>query len=70
MTYLTIKARCATYPLDQLLAARRRGILICLICGSEETPVRYAVCTDCMLGTGPTLRDPEDITVLNLGPDQ
>jgi hypothetical protein len=67
MTYLTIKARCATYPLDQLLALRRRGVLICMLCGSEETPLRYAVCSDCMHGTGPMLRDPEDIIAMNLG---
>jgi hypothetical protein len=67
MTYLTIKARCATYALDQLLAARRRGILICLLCGSEETRIRDTLCTECLHGTGPTLVDPEDIIAMNWG---
>jgi hypothetical protein len=67
VTYLTIKARCATYPLDQLLAARRRGIRICFLCGSEETRLRDDVCADCMQGQGAMLRDPEDIIVMNWG---
>lgn len=67
MTYLTIKARAATYPLDRLLALRRRGILICLLCGDENTPIRDAVCGECMRGTGPMLRDPEDLIAMNWG---
>jgi ribosomal protein L37E len=67
VTYLTIKERCATYPLDQLLAARRRGVAICLICGDESTPIRETVCGECLYGTGALLRDPEDIIAMNWG---
>lgn len=67
MTSLTIRERAATYALDHLLALRRRGVLVCLWCGSEETPVRQTVCSDCMLGTGPLLRDPEDLITMTWG---
>ena len=68
MTYLTTKARAATYPLDQLLALRRRGVLVCLLCGDENTPVRETVCAECLRGTGPMLRDPEDLITMTYGP--
>jgi hypothetical protein len=70
MTYLTIKQRAATFPLDQLLAAKRRGAKVCLICGDVGTPAKWPVCDACYAGTGPTLVDPDDLIVLNLGPRQ
>lgn len=69
MTPLTIKDRARSFPLDQLLDAKRRRHLICLICG-EESPSSARLCLECLLGTGPMLRDPDDIIVMNLGPNQ
>jgi hypothetical protein len=70
VTYLTLKARAATFPLDQLLAAKRRGARICLICGDTSTPAPLTVCDNCFAGTGPMLADPDDLIVQNLGPKQ
>jgi ribosomal protein L40E len=67
MTPLTVKARAATFPLDQLLAIRRRGKRICLICGSDNR-FAAATCDECFLGTGPMLADPDDLIVFNYGP--
>jgi hypothetical protein len=70
MTYLTIKDRARTFPLDQLLAAKRRGAKVCLICGETDTQAHEPVCASCSAGTGPTLVDPDDLIVQNLGPSQ
>ncbi len=70
MTPLTGKARAATFCLDQLLAARRRGVRVCLICGSMDTGWREPTCSECLSGTGPMLLDPDDIIVMTIGPDQ
>jgi hypothetical protein len=68
MTSITIAERAATFPLDQLLRAKRRGARVCLICGDLATPAARPVCDGCGTGTGPTLVDPDDLIVLNLGP--
>jgi hypothetical protein len=70
MTYLTLKARAATFPLDQLLETKRRGARICLICGDRATPAHHTVCDHCYAGTGPMLADPDDLIVMNLGPNR
>jgi hypothetical protein len=70
LTYLTVKTRAATFPLDQLLEAKRRGSRICLICGDLSTPASRTACDGCSAGTGPMLADPDDLIVMNLGPDQ
>lgn len=69
MTPLTVKARARTFPLDQLLDSKRRGKRICLIC-AEESPACEIACLQCLLGTGPMLADPDDLIVMNLGPDR
>ena len=68
MTYLTIRERARTFPLDLLLAAKRRAAKVCLICGSCSTPAAQTACIDCETGTGPTLVDPDNLIVLNLTP--
>lgn len=68
MTFVTVKERAASFPLDQLLTARRRGTRICLICGDMGTPMRRATCDECLHGTGAMLPDPEDLIVFNHGP--
>ena len=67
MTPLTIKNRARTFSLDQLLEALRRGVRICLICGDDTIPAWAEGCTECMHGTGPMLRDPEDLIAMNWG---
>jgi ribosomal protein L40E len=66
MTHLTIKDRARTFPLDQLLDARRRGVAICLYCAAEsKPPLGSTLCPHCGAFN---LRDPDDIIVLNRGP--
>jgi hypothetical protein len=65
MTPLTLKARAATFPLDQLLTAKRLSKRACLICGDCDTPFQSTVCTACLHGTGPMLADPDDLIVMN-----
>ena len=66
MTPLTIRERARTFPLDQLLDARRRGVRVCLTCGDTSTPLRRTECDECLRGTGHELADPEDLIVMNL----
>ena len=65
MTPITTRERARTFPLDQLLEARRRGVRVCLICGDMSTPIRRTTCDECLHGTGPMLADPEDLIVMN-----
>ena len=65
ITVITIKDRAATFPLDQLLAAKRRGAMICLYCGEEgHPPLGSILCSRCGAFN---LRDPDDIIVMNWG---
>ncbi len=68
MIPLTVNDRARTFPLDQLLAAKRRGDRICLICGDDTIPRWAEGCTACLYGTGPMLLDADDMIVLNYGP--
>jgi hypothetical protein len=65
MTPLTVKDRARTFPLDQLLAVKRRGARVCLICADCDTPACEITCLQCLLGTGPMLADPDDLIVMN-----
>jgi hypothetical protein len=68
MTPLTVRDRARSFPLDQLLAIRRRGKRICLICGDTDNRFDATACDECFLGTGPMLADPDNLIVLNYGP--
>ena len=67
MTPLTTRERARTFPLDQLLALRRLGVRVCIICGDCSTPIRRITCDECLVGTGPMLADPEDLIIMNYG---
>jgi hypothetical protein len=69
LTYLTVRERARTFPLGQLLEAKRRGAKVCLICGETTTPASRTSCDSCEAGTGPMLADPDDLIVMNLGPN-
>jgi hypothetical protein len=67
MTWITLKARMATYPTDQLLAMARNGMGVCLYCGGEQpTPigVHRVTCDQCQ---EPYVFHPDEILVVNLG---
>lgn len=65
MTYITVRERCRTFNLDQLLDARRRGVMICLNCGDDSEPAgskpfstAQMRCINC---GGPQLMSPDQI---------
>jgi hypothetical protein len=64
MTYITVRERCRTFNLDQLLDARRRRVRICLNCADDSETLPTA--TTCIACGGPQLMSPDQIIATKL----